>query len=391
VREIVAFLDSHLAPDAAVFDMTNSPGLFYFFAGRRPASRYFHVSLAPRESSQLAVLRDLEATRPKLVIVDSAQIGFGLPIWDGIANEVRHYLISYYVQSHYRPLAEVAGYSIWSRAEEPANPAVSSPPPGAPVCEWAYFPYFAKFAQGEHSWQSSALAPVSPAEPTSRAELFGWAGLAEQTDYRRTVYAAVDGRVVAGTNTLLPRGDVVERLRSPAVTLSGFRLALPPGIDPARVQAFARLEDGVAELDDATGQENGGAPDEIRLPDGAVLKVRRGVKIGVLERRTSAPARLGRWKLPERTARTYALQIDVAGRNKDASFELLDANGDTRVTFRGALAERTTLTVPVGACRSWRDRGEIAIRAYSASEGPIPEIAGVRVVDLPLARMLASP
>ena len=121
VEEARPFFAKHLGAGDSVFDMINASALYHFHLGLKPASRYFHVSLAVREKSQREVIRELAASRPKLVVFD----GFtGLPWWDGVHNSVRHYLLSYYLLAHYRPVAVVAKSLILARNDDGGLPTL---------------------------------------------------------------------------------------------------------------------------------------------------------------------------------------------------------------------------------------------------------------------------
>src|SRR6202011_4573857 len=105
--EIGRFVDATLDPGDSLFDFTNQPGLYHYILRRQPATRYYHVSMAVRRSTQLDLIEELDRTRPKLVVFDTESNG--LPDWDGVPNEVRHYEISRYILHHYRPLARLHG------------------------------------------------------------------------------------------------------------------------------------------------------------------------------------------------------------------------------------------------------------------------------------------
>jgi hypothetical protein len=101
------FLDAVLDPGDTLFDFTNQPAIYHYLLRRKPATRYYHVSMAIRRSVQLDLVKELERTRPKLVVFDTDS--GGLPEWDGVTNEVRHYEVSRYILRRYRPFARVRG------------------------------------------------------------------------------------------------------------------------------------------------------------------------------------------------------------------------------------------------------------------------------------------
>ena len=99
-----------------IFDFTNAPGLFYFAADYDPPTRDYHVSTAIRSQTQLDLVEELRDARPALVAYDG---GEGLNSWDGIPNSVRHYDVSSYILSHYRPFIRINGISLFLRNDIP--------------------------------------------------------------------------------------------------------------------------------------------------------------------------------------------------------------------------------------------------------------------------------
>jgi hypothetical protein len=149
-REIGRFLDAHLEPDDPIFDFTNQPARYHFALGRRPATRYYHVSMAIRRDTQLDLIAELERSRPKLVVFysgDSALAG-----WDGISDPVRHYEVSHFLLAHYRPFARVRAERFYVRADLDLPVRRTSPSVealrgavayrDAPICDWGRAPAF---------------------------------------------------------------------------------------------------------------------------------------------------------------------------------------------------------------------------------------------------------
>ncbi|HET9155213.1 MAG TPA: hypothetical protein VFN91_01020, partial [Myxococcaceae bacterium] len=111
VASLQRFLGAHLGPAEPIFDFTNQPGLYHFLLDLKPASRFFHVSMAIRPATQQLVISDLERSRPRLVVYQSETGGLGP--WDGIPSDVRHHEISRFILDHYRPFATVAGQTFF--------------------------------------------------------------------------------------------------------------------------------------------------------------------------------------------------------------------------------------------------------------------------------------
>jgi hypothetical protein len=100
-----------------------------------------------------------------VVIFDSATIG--LPIWDGIRNNIRHYDVSQYLLSNYQPILQTHGLLLLLRndlmARRPPLPRLIAAPVSAdlyfssPACFWGAIPNFLSSpASG-----SSAEVPVT--------------------------------------------------------------------------------------------------------------------------------------------------------------------------------------------------------------------------------------
>jgi len=139
-----AFFDAHLKPDDKVFDFSNAPGLFYFLLDRRPASRFFTVSMAIRPVAQRLVISDLERERPRLVIFQGPS---DMRSWDTIPNMVRHYRLSQYLLQHYHPFARIDHTLVMMRNDDETPPLAGNHPGdflrfGTEPCDWGYAPSF---------------------------------------------------------------------------------------------------------------------------------------------------------------------------------------------------------------------------------------------------------
>jgi hypothetical protein len=106
-------LAAYLHPGAALFDFSNSPGLYYYLLGYRPGTIYYNVSIAQTQASQVQLIDQLEASRPSLVAMFSGENG-GLPEWDTIPNSIRHYEVGEYLLDHYHPFFSVGGSVVYA-------------------------------------------------------------------------------------------------------------------------------------------------------------------------------------------------------------------------------------------------------------------------------------
>lgn len=155
LTEWKTFLDKNLAPDDKLFDFSNAPGLFYFLLDRRPATRFFTVSMAIRPAAQSLVIDELEREKPKLVIFQGES---EIRSWDRIPNMVRHFRLSEYILSHYHPFARLHSALILARNEsELPAPKVADEilKFGFEPCDWGYSPSF----EAEH-WKGGSEVVV---------------------------------------------------------------------------------------------------------------------------------------------------------------------------------------------------------------------------------------
>jgi hypothetical protein len=138
-------------PSGQIFDFTNQPAVFHYLLRYQPASRYYHVSMAIRRSSQRELLSELRDDPPTIVVTLARD---GLPAWDEVPNYVRHYEVSDFLFDHYRPVIWAGGSLLLLRndlnlpAGWPAGLDLNERPVtedlyflGFP-CDWRYAPNF---------------------------------------------------------------------------------------------------------------------------------------------------------------------------------------------------------------------------------------------------------
>ena len=139
--EVNAVLDRYAGRNGAVFDFSNAPGLFYFLLNRRPGSIVYDINEVESPTMQRHVISDLEQSRPRLVVWE----GFGKSAKDEIPNEVRYYLISRFLLSHYRPLETVDKEHFLIADDDPAAPPLAATRAldlSEFSCAWGYAPNF---------------------------------------------------------------------------------------------------------------------------------------------------------------------------------------------------------------------------------------------------------
>jgi hypothetical protein len=200
-------MHAYLRPGDRLFDLSNNPALFWYLLRLPLATRYFHVSMAIRQHTQHDLIAELRRERPRLVVFSSDWIG--LPYWDGIPNEVRHYDVSRYVLDHYRPLLWSHGLLLLVRKGE-------HPPPVAKVaprlverpqttnlyfrtfsCDWGYAPDFLSvrppseqgLTMSSHRRSPGIIALQRPAGADSR---YGWLEVDSTSTFGATRFVLTD-------------------------------------------------------------------------------------------------------------------------------------------------------------------------------------------------------
>jgi hypothetical protein len=141
IRDVAQTMTSLLEPGDTVFDFTNAPGLLHYLLDIPPSTRYYHVSLAIRQRTQSDLLRRLEKDRPEAVVLTSDGVGKSLPIWDGVANQVRHYDVSEYLLDSYVPVLDSQGFVLMRRRENGVRPDTDLYF-RVDACDWGYVPNF---------------------------------------------------------------------------------------------------------------------------------------------------------------------------------------------------------------------------------------------------------
>jgi len=247
LQDMRAVVDTFTA-DGPVFDFTNSPGYFYYLLGEDPPTSYYHISMAVPEFSQEVVVDQLEKRNPALVVYHAP---FGLPLWDGPHNEVRHFIVSQYLLDGWTPFLQVDGVIFLLR-----NDLVSSAPPlpslhgeavvddvyfAGPVCD---FGDSANFLTSEPEGPRLSLDVGSP-ETMRRISVRGWAfDTASGTPVRR-VLVTVGGTVVGRLVATHSRVDVAAALQNPAAQSSGFDGSMQTPRS-GTVTLYAKTADGMA-------------------------------------------------------------------------------------------------------------------------------------------------
>lgn len=202
VHDLRAIMRAYVPPGERIFDFSNNPGLFWYILRLDPATRYYHVSMAIRQATQHDLVSELRKEQPKIVVFSSDWLG--LPLWDGIANEVRHYDVSRYLLDHYRPLLHSHGFLVFARngARTPSVSDVASKLDETAQttdlyfrtfpCDWGYTPDFLTI----HPQSEARAVTLRPDHgvlkvPAGLAH-FGWLEVEGTSTFKQTSFELSD-------------------------------------------------------------------------------------------------------------------------------------------------------------------------------------------------------
>ncbi len=203
VHDLRAIMRAYVPPGERIFDFSNNPGLFWYVLRLDPATRYYHVSMAVRQATQHDLIRELRDERPGIVVFSSDWLG--LPFWDGIANEVRHYDVSRFLLDHYRPLLHSHGFLVLARNDAQTPPVsdvtskLDEPAQTTELyfrtfpCDWGYAPDFLTI----HPQSESGAVTLQPERgvlqvPTGLAAHFGWLEVHGTSTFKQTSFELSD-------------------------------------------------------------------------------------------------------------------------------------------------------------------------------------------------------
>jgi hypothetical protein len=384
MKDVGAFLDSVLEPGDTVFDFSNTPGLFHYLHDADPGTRYYHVSIAIRRRTQRDLLESLERRRPRVVALTSDGDGRSFYVWDGIANQVRHYDVSEYLLDRYEPVANLHGFVLMLRKEEVPRTR-SELLFGVPPCDWGFVPNF--FAPRPEPGTTTLSLPVRAAEPVVRIR--GWAIDAEATAPAVELVAAVGARVVATSRRHHERLDIGDYLSDTRFDDSGFALVVPGpvvldanGAVSERLRVYAVSRSGTATELPRPGAA-GEAPRELVRPGGRRLRVVPGVREQGYVDELTIKRPLAVTLPADGRARGYRwLELRTGEPLTEGHFELADRLDEItyakRIIGFGALDRgETSIRVHVGSCSQWR--GYRSRVLYLTSTVP-QDVRGIRLL-----------
>jgi hypothetical protein len=229
VSDFEKIIDAYAGPHGTVFDMTNSPGYFYYLLRARPATKFNHIDIASNIFGQKVAIEELKKSRPAIVVFNGS--GIGLQNFDFISNNVRHYLISQYVLDGWRPYVLSHGFLFLLR-----NDLIPTAPPvptlavaatqtdlafSVPACDWGYA---ANYLDSNPTGAVVSL-PVGPPMLATTFSARGWVVDTETRGPVRQIVLAHGQSAVSAVATLgRPRPDIKAKL-GPAASQAGFAIS----------------------------------------------------------------------------------------------------------------------------------------------------------------------
>jgi hypothetical protein len=260
VRDLGEIDRFYLDPGDTVFDFSNSPALFHYLLDLKPATRYYHVSLAIRRKSQLDLIDELEQSKPKLVFYPGSVGPVGLPTWDGVSNAIRHYEVSEWILRRYRPIGASHGFVVMVPKSAPAptltalHDRLVKPPrtdrlyERGPSCNWGYAPNFLTPAP------ETDATPLTIEPPSDPFVIRGWAVDLAARKPVKLVLVANGQRIIGTAKPSSDRPDVQRSFGDKDVRMSGYQVEFPRrriamrtgGPDLSNLRVYGLLADGRA-------------------------------------------------------------------------------------------------------------------------------------------------
>ncbi|MDX6402185.1 MAG: hypothetical protein QOF27_2791, partial [Gaiellaceae bacterium] len=202
-RDLGAIMRAYVRPGERIFDFSNNPGLFWYVLRLDPATRYYHVSMAIRQATQHDLIRELERADPRIAVFSSDWLG--LPFWDGISNQVRHYDVSRYLLDHYHPLLYSHGFVVFTRNGTSVPPVstlrgkLSEPAQTTGLyfrtfpCDWGYTPDFLSIHPQSNAGTRTLEGTSTLLIPADHAR-YGWLEVEGSQPFGRTLFELSDSK-----------------------------------------------------------------------------------------------------------------------------------------------------------------------------------------------------
>lgn len=354
LRDLDTTISAYAGDHGPVFDMTNSPGYLYFLLGRAPGTRFVHVSMAVPRFAQGLLIGELKVVRPPVVIYDAASIG--MPVWDGISADVRHYEVSEYILRGWSPVLRTHGVLVMVRNDLIASksiPVLGVRPQtknlyfAGPSCDWGSTPNYLPVPDG----RQATTVPVRPAARRMIVHYSGWAVDPTTNRPAATVLVADGDRVLGAVTPTTNRPELARYFHQPN-SLSGFHYDAVFD-DPVTPSAYLVGADGLA-------HPLGGSPappvTSLRLPDGSHVRVAT-TGGGHLEVHDANMSQVGEIRLPGgMNLRDYDLAtLSAAGQLGGATVALTDRLGDPAHDISATWLDQSGphLALRAGSCPQW--------------------------------------
>lgn len=378
-------------PGAPFLDMTNSTGYFYYLLGQKPASVFTSLGTALNPQADTILRDDVRASQPPLVAFNADVTGMNA--WDGVWDNVRDYITSQYVLSHWTPIIKSHGVVFLLRNDllrrHPKTPHLAAAPittnlyNSVPVCGWGDS---ANFLQSNPVGPSLTLRGVQ-APVQSMITLTGWVFDRSADAPAREVVVMVGRRVEAVTPVNMPRADVSTHVGSSGATYSGFSVTyLTSSGGPVNV--YALTSDGKLHL--LRGATAKGIPglSSVRLPGGRAVQVAgpaatpaagalsgRAPVLGNVDSAAVSSAHVTVFKVPAGISLgAYPLATFSAGSELGENvYRLMDAPvapTDATITMGSLPISGASLPVRVGPCLQWH--GYRGRKLYLVGSGGAP-------------------
>jgi hypothetical protein len=349
---------------STVYDMTAAPGVFYYLLGLRSPSVLTNITQADTSNSLPSnmIIDDLRRSRPALVAFTDQAVG--LPVYDGILNEVRDNIVSQYVLDHYTPVLEADTFLFLVRndlaSNRPAVPKLSSAPVTSDLynsqgsCAWGYTAAYLQSPQVGRR----VTVPVTGTEmrPVS---VRGWAYDSQAHRPASAVVVAIGNRGMFTLPTGGTRADVSAALRTPTANLTGFD---GNGVTVAGgpITVYEVGQDGRLHLLPMAGSWPASNVTAVRLPNGATRRV-GGRGRGNVDGATTGSARVSSFQVPPGISLKSArlLTFNAASAFGNDQLSLADAPVFNEQANSADITAGTLpvvgrhLPVRVGACLQW--------------------------------------
>jgi hypothetical protein len=370
-------LDTYLEPRDHLFDFSNNPMVFHYLLDRRPSTRYFHVSMAIRKHTQADLVRQLERDPPKLVVFSSSP-AFGLPWWDSISNQVRHYDVSQYILDHYRPVFESHTFVLMARNDFARGLAFRNTDQlyfANLPCDWGYAPNFLDTRPEPEELRQAVSVPFRPTEGVFTVA--GWAVDLAASAPAQEVVAALGSRVVARASPSSDRADIAGQLQDQRYARSGFTVTIPGSARLERLRFFVLTRSGEArELGYGTSLAPTTPVPKTVISAGRSFRVSSGETYGEIE---SAAAERPTYtlELPAQAGRRFNwLEIRTGSSFVEDTLGVTDVRGEwmRTIAFKTLDRGRRSLWIQVGACSQWHGFRDNRLYLESAADQQISEV-----------------